>query len=443
MKKCVKICCAAVAFTGIVSGAFADQSQHKSFRKKMSGVEFGVGVPLVTPLTGYNVFVGYTNKKARSFWGKRFGIRADFTIPSALKLTGTMSDRTDGKTGYDIDARGKIMGFDAKLSDFSSKEIHIKEIKDDRDQQIYIGQDAADLSLKVDNKNMGLLIDFYPFGNTWFLGGIRLTGGYYLGDLDISATAKINNDINYSYNIGHSNNVLHAQITKDSHVGADFHWKYHGPYAGVGFDLGIWRGFKFFMDAGVVFADAPKVTEKNIHDRDLHIKGRYELYDSNGNLYSSGEEMVDILPNGVATAPDVEQIVQDAVGMVVRDTLVAKAEEYSGVISAIPGFENINYTDLGSDIVNFLNDEGTAPWIDTLLDTAGDYADTELNDAITDIKQEWKTNVAEATDGIQQDVNRAWQDYDDAKHDAIDDINDFLHDYGMVPIVKIGFMYRF
>lgn len=454
----------------------ASAGQKPEYKSKLSGYEFGVGVPLITPLTGYNVFVGYVNKDASSFLGKRFGFRADFTIPSNLKMTGTVSGRTDGQDGYLVDAHGKVMGFNVKLSDFSDEKIEVDAFEDDRDQPIVLGEDAADLSLEIKNKNMGLLVDFYPFGNTWFLGGLRFSGGYYLGDFDISAMAHINQNIDYNYRVdinktGGAYDVLHAQIARGSSIGADFRWKYHGPYAGVGFDLGIWRGFKFYMDAGVVFAHAPKVTNDNVKDRNLHLKGRYEIYDSDGNPYSSGSEMVELLPNGAASAPVVDDIVRDTVGMVVRDTLDHYSADpaYTPVINSFvnqinttanplcPGgsctlaWDDVkaNFSQMGNDIVDFLNDDtynesthtgdNTAPWISTLISGSG----TDLSETIAAVKEEWETNVSGATSGIQHDIDQAWDDYNKNKNDAIKDINDFLDDYGMMPMVKLGFMYRF
>ena len=477
-----KILCSVLALTcATVDGAVA--KTRPEYKSKLSGYEFGMGVPLVTPLTGYNFFVGYVNKDANSFWGRRFGIRADFTIPSTLKFKGTLSDSDelsdDGKKQYEINGTATVLGFKLKSSDFTDEKLTIDAFEDDSNytpgdpdaySPVLIGQNAADVSLNIKHQNMGLLVDFYPFGNTWFLGGIRFSGGYYLGDLDISAMATFNNNIDYSYKVdinkvaGGGYDVLHAQIVQGSRIGADFHWKYHGPYAGLGFDLGIWRGFKFYMDAGVVFAKAPKVSNKNVKDDKLHLRARYEIYDSTGASYSSGSEMVDILSNGIATEPDVDQIVRDTVGMVVRDTLdhYSSDTHYSGVIDDfVSGMNNntdlcpngncftwndlkSNFSQIGQDIVDYLYDEtstgaNTKTWISTLVSSAGD----DLAETITEIKSKWQESVADATSGIQNDVHDAWQDYSDKKQETIDDINDFLKDYGMVPTIKIGFMYRF
>ena len=440
------ISCGVIALVSVISNdAFADKKPE--YKSKLSGYEFGMGVPLITPLTGYNFFVGYVNKESDSFWKKRFGFRLDFTVPSDLRLQGTISDADKDK--YAVDFSGKVMGFNVKLSDFSDKKIEFDAIKDDKKQPISIGKEASDLTLQIHNQNIGFLVDFYPFGDTWFLGGLRFSGGYYIGDFKISANMDFNNDVKYSYK-ANSNNYLYAQIEKGSEFGADFHWKYHGPYAGIGFDIGIWRGFKFFIDAGAVFARAPHVSNDNINDDDLHLLARYDVYDKDGNLYSLGSDMVDILPNGIHKAPtdaQIEQIVTDTVGMAVSKALTKYPDEYAGVKSVLP-IEGMKPEDFGRDLLAFWNntDPGTPnpKWIDALLNKSDEviakygYIDTPLTEAIDDIKDKWHKEG-----GIKDKINDAWDQYDREKQRAIKDINKFLDDYGVMPMVKIGFMYRF
>lgn len=427
MKSHAKTSCAAIALTMLAASAYA--APKPEYKSKLSGYEFGVGIPLVTPLTGYNVFVGYVNKNASTFLGRRFGIRLDFTISSELSLNGNLSDKEgldkDGKTKYVLDANGKVLGIDLKISDFSKKGMEIEAFEDDDKKPIKIGKDAIDFNLNIKNQNFGLLVDFYPFADTWFLGGIRLTGGYYVGDFDISAKANIKNDIDYRYKVGDRGDILHAQIAKGSTIGADFRWKYRGPYAGLGFDLGIWHGFKFFMDAGVVFAHAPKVTKSNIHDDDFVLKGRYEV---NG-ATNSDTEMVEII-HGAQEAPDVEQIIHDTVSITARDILTNQTGIYGDIKDKLP----ISDTDVGEQIIAFLNDKGAvAEWINDLP------ADSDLKKTLDEIKSGWQ----DGTSKIQKDINKIYDDYDKNKTDAIKDANKFLKDYGMMPMVKIGFMYRF
>jgi len=405
-------------------------------KKSLSGIQFGAGVPLVTPLTGYNMFVGYVNKNASTFLGKRFGFRLDFTIPSDLRLNATLNDNHND--GYDLDVNGKIMGFDAKLADFTNKKLTVDYATDDAGRNIEIN--GLDASLTIKNKNVGLLVDFYPFGNTWFLGGIRLSGGYYIGDLSIDATARANQDVGFRYEAykdGFTNNAdyVYAEIARGSNFGATFNWKYHGPYAGIGFDLGIYHGFKFYMDAGVVFAKAPRVTDSNINDNNIVIRGCYEI---NGRPCTT-QGMTTIL-NGMDNKPNVNEIVQETVGAATHQLLSDNLTEYAGVINKIPGFDTISSDNLGADIINYLNDTSTAPWISELLNN---YADEDLAKTVENIKDDWKSDSQEAVSGIQKDIDDIWDDYNKDKKDALDDVNDFLQKYNMVPMIKIGFMYRF
>ena len=66
-----------------------------------------------------------------------------------------------------------------------------------------------------------------------------------------------------------------------------------------------------------------------------------------------------------------------------------------------------------------------------------------MAETIDEIRGEWAKVGEDVKGGIQKDVNDVWADYDKAKKDAIKDANDFLDDYGIMPMVKIGFMYRF
>ena len=177
------------------------------------GLQLGIGV---SPTSGLNGFIGYNNKNFDSFWAKRFGIRFDFATYSPIK--------------------NKL---NSKINDT-------------------IGDDGIEIgdSLSVDNvalnaKHYGAIVDFYPFGNTWFLGGWRVSGGYMAGKLDLNAdvhgkaeAGKIEFELN-------DNKYYYDGDTMDASVWAK--WKFSGPYLGTGFDLGLLWGFKIYMDAGVVF----------------------------------------------------------------------------------------------------------------------------------------------------------------------------------------------
>lgn len=188
------------------------------------GLQIGLGL---SPTSGLNAFVGYNNKNFDSFWWKRFGFRLDFASYSPVKSY--LNDKINsyvGNEGIEIDKNLKV-------------------------------NNAA-----IDAKHFGAMIDFYPFGDTWFFGGWRLSGGYMTGNLDLSA------DIKGTKKIGEIEFELGGQKYKytgnEMYGKANVNWKYSGPYLGTGFDLGIFRGFKLYMDAGVVFANNHAKADLNV-----------------------------------------------------------------------------------------------------------------------------------------------------------------------------------
>jgi len=188
------------------------------------GMQLGVGI---SPTSGLNGFIGYNNKKFESFWAKRFGVRLDFAgySPIKRKLNKTINNH--------IDDGGFEIGDDLKINNFA-----------------------------LNAKHFGALIDFYPFGDTWFLGGWRVSGGYFTGKLDLDADiygtskdGKIEFELN-DHKYYYAGDKMCAKAVAD--------WKYNGPYAGTGFDLGLFYGFKIYFDAGVVFTDKTAKIDLNI-----------------------------------------------------------------------------------------------------------------------------------------------------------------------------------
>jgi len=188
------------------------------------GMQLGLGV---SPTSGLNAFIGYNNKNFDSFWAKRFGVRFDFATYSPIK----------NKLNSRINS--------------------------------YIGDEGVEIedTLKLDNvyinaKHVGAMVDFYPFGNTWFLGGWRVSGGYMSGNLDVNA------DIHGTKELGRIEFELgdrkYSYSGDEMHGKAILNWKYSGPYVGTGFDLGLFWGIKIYMDAGVVFADNHAKIDLNV-----------------------------------------------------------------------------------------------------------------------------------------------------------------------------------
>ena len=333
MKSSIRFFCTIIASTVLITGGAFAKTIPTYEQKKLSGFEMGMGVPLVTPLTGYNVFVGYTNKQnSTTFLGKRLGVRADFTIPTGLHANATISDNPVTKK-YEIDASGKILGYKLNMSDFTDKETTVKHQKDSDDIVIGdLGKDFASASFSLKNSNMGLMVDFYPFADTWFLGGLRFSGGYYMGELDLDLNVNINKDINFDYRISNQkedgefkySDKLKVNIPQGTSIGANYNWKYSGPYAGFGFDLGIYRGFKFFLDAGVVFAHAPHISDDNIKDENFRVNACYDV-DGTG-----CSDMIEIL-HGVKTKPDVDELFQKTIGYVAQTVLTSRESEFADV----------------------------------------------------------------------------------------------------------------
>ena len=197
-----------------------------------SGLELGLGL---SATTGLNGFVGYANKNHESFWWKRLGVRFDFASTAPIKkavnnaLGNAIQDIELGDNGIRIDGGS------------------------------------------LESKHFAALVDIYPFGNTWFLGGWRLTGGYMFGsfNLQTNLTGEIDGLPAGKYAF-----VLDGQKYyyegNSVHGTADLKWKLNGPYAGTGFDIGLFRGFKIYLDAGVVFTSKAAEIGLNVPFTNLH-----------------------------------------------------------------------------------------------------------------------------------------------------------------------------
>lgn len=184
----------------------------------LNGVQIGIGV---SGTSGLNGFIGYANKDFDSFWAKRFGIRFDFGTTEPIKTA--MNDA-------------------------------LNEVVPDDGFEIGDGLAISDIVFKA--KHYAAMLDFYPFGDTWFIGGWRLTGGYYMGDMHANASVAgtIDELSGGSYEFELMDNK-YRYIGNSVHGSAKLDWEYRGPYVGTGFDLGIFAGFKIYLDAGVVFTD--------------------------------------------------------------------------------------------------------------------------------------------------------------------------------------------
>lgn len=188
------------------------------------GLQLGLGV---SPTSGLNAFVGYNNKNFDSFWAKRFGIRFDFATYSPIK------SKLNNEINDFVDSDGFEIGDELKVNDFA-----------------------------LDAKHYGAMIDFYPFGDTWFLGGWRVSGGYMTGKLDFDAAIHGTKSIDgFEFELGDRKYTYTGGQMQGK---AMLDWNFSGPYLGTGFDLGIFRGFKIYFDAGVVFTDKTAKLDLNV-----------------------------------------------------------------------------------------------------------------------------------------------------------------------------------
>ena len=204
----------------------AETEKSESKGSFLDGVQLGVGV---SATGGLNGFVGYVNKNAESFWGKRFGVRFDFATTQPVESV--INDALDSVIG---------------------------------DKGIDIGDNLAISHAKMDAKHYAALVDFYPFGNTWFFGGWRLTGGYAFGDMNLGAdVAGTFDGLSDRYEFELAGNK-YAYTGNTAHGTANMDWKYHGPYLGTGFDFGLLAGLKIYVDAGVVFTNRAAELSLNV-----------------------------------------------------------------------------------------------------------------------------------------------------------------------------------
>ncbi|MBQ4069979.1 MAG: hypothetical protein IJD52_01225 [Alphaproteobacteria bacterium] len=213
--------------------AFAEDMAEKSPAAFPSGLEFGVGASITSGLNG---FVGYANKDFESFWLKRFGVRFEFADTRPIQ---------------------------------SAVDNLVESLMDDG---IDIGDGVVIDNGKLDAKHLATLVDFYPFGNTWFFGGWRITGGYFWGDMrmDADLTGEIPglDDAKQYFDLAGTHFYYDGNDVSGT---ASLDWQYHGPYVGTGFDLGLFAGFKIYMDAGVVFTNRPAQIELDVPIDNLYI----------------------------------------------------------------------------------------------------------------------------------------------------------------------------
>lgn len=199
----------------------AYEADSDSNAKFPNGLQFGLGVSVTS---GVNGFVGYANKDLDSFWLKRLGLRFDFATTSPIEST--INSAIDSAMGDGVDIGDGITINDGAVS----------------------------------AQHFGALVDFYPFGNSWFLGGWRLTGGYMVGKMNMTANLTSSIDgVPADPTEFELNGELYRYPGSTVDGSGTLDWNYSGPYLGTGFDLGLIWGVKIYMDAGVVFTNKAAV----------------------------------------------------------------------------------------------------------------------------------------------------------------------------------------
>ncbi len=169
--------------------------------------------------SGLNGFIGYQNPNAQSWLGQRLRFRLDFASTKPIHSTyDSIVDRlVVGDDGYTID------------------DITIQDVD-------------------IVAKHMSGLFDFFPFADSKYFCGVRLTAGYMKGLLKVDAelTGAVSGAPAgaFGFILGktfyyYTGNVVHGS--------SDIDWKYHGPYFGAGFDIGVWHGLAMYFDFGLVY----------------------------------------------------------------------------------------------------------------------------------------------------------------------------------------------
>ena len=191
------------------------------------GLQVGVGV---SALSGMNFLAGYKYVNRTSWLGK-FGARFDFADTSALKSA--------------IDsAIGHIMN-----------------------DGIDVGDGLKIDEGKLDASHYALLLDFYPFDSGW-----RISAGVMWGNLELDTKikgeiAEIPSERFYFYINGD-----HYYYNGNKFNGATaIDWGFYGPYVGTGVDVGLFCGFRLFIDVGAVFTNRSARLSLDIPHEQLYI----------------------------------------------------------------------------------------------------------------------------------------------------------------------------
>jgi hypothetical protein len=188
--------------------------------------------------------------------------------------------------------------------------------------------------------------------------------------------------------------------------------------------MGIWRGFKFYTDFGVVFANAPRM-----HYTDVWLPDD-----------AAQACLVDPSGSGILCAPedwvtfDINNPNQSRNDILSAALWGAGTAGFGGVdVLAFLPAEYANQNQVRHAVNCFFNPAGCAlgdyQWIENMVAANG-------GSDLVDIINEMRT-------GGDFDLQFIADDYTQLRQDAADDVNDFLKDLKFVPMIRLGFMYRF
>jgi hypothetical protein len=401
----------------------------RSKDKWYSGAEIGVSSALTLPLSGIGGFVGYADR-ANDWLGRNIGARLDFQIP--LKASGDMKVVNKGADTAGVNTFALLGG-----------------------SSVYIESDGIKGGdFELEHLNMGGVIDFYPFddGDGW-LGGLRVSAGYYAGRMNIDAIAKCLDgstdeasiQFRGTYGSPAPGDLINVRFGNDYKFRKSFQWRYDGPYFGVGYELGAWRGIKFFADAGVVLISGQSVSEKS--DINLAIDSCVKV--SGGNCAVLGG--VDIVSAiGSLIADEIENKMNSAAGGTGFSTAQqALFNQYCpGKPSACTNVHDL----LKNDLKRFLSSNqdpttwsgfNASNWLGIVFSTAAAHSpDTmpyePMLGALSANLNNPSSQYSKAI--LQQEIDdaRAAHENEIITHSEIS-----LKDTKFMPMIKLGVMYRF
>jgi len=394
----------------------------------LEGYSFGLGAGA---LGGLSFNLGYRIPYSPDqFWLNRLGFRLDLnTFAPVASIIKRIPDDEVNRWIEDNRVKGGPENGRIEIS---------------KDDGIYA--DDVNFKTRFSGTNFGALVDFYPFSYTWGLGGLRLSTGYYIGNLkmgfdaeaidisanwpdDVNADIKLNSlPITINSTQFGSQSITLTDITIESpvtpigttavtmpYVSASplITLNARGPYLGLGWDVGLFYGLKLTFDAGVVFTNPHKLAVPlTIADPSLG-KVQINIDGALGSLQSQLE---------TAALAELNRRFDDQCGSMcdntARELFVTQAMTSIDFIAQVDEAKDALYNQILSECAGACTPMG------------GNTIEIDGNKALAAI----------GADSVIQDAKGEVYTQRDK---AISDFNKEVKDYGYFPMVKIGLIYRF